>query len=127
MPLHDVGYRKWDGCRTSNLTRTLAIAGTGIRLASKTAWVKRMILFAWLPGIWWGVAFFAYERAVEIRGLANNNQNLPTEVLQSQRNQMRGIAERFRIPQANRLVDKLERGDTSGSRNIFWSWFNYSS
>ncbi len=64
MPLHDVGYRGWDGTlRTGNAAGV--IAGTGIRLAWKSRWLRRVVLFAWSPALMFAGGFFAFEQAIE--------------------------------------------------------------
>jgi ABC-2 type transport system permease protein len=70
MPLHDVGYRPWTGTtRTGGAAGV--IAGTGIRLAFKSRWLRRVLLFAWSPALVFAGGFFAFEQAVEesARGL----------------------------------------------------------
>ena len=58
MPIHDVGYRGWDGARTSPLSRWWIISKTGIRLAAKSRWVRRILFVSWLPVMYWGIGFF---------------------------------------------------------------------
>ncbi len=65
MPIHDVGYRSWDGDYGSAWLRWTVIAGAGIRLVWKSHWLRRMLIFAWLPAAVTGVGFFAYEQALE--------------------------------------------------------------
>jgi len=64
MPLHDVGYRAWDGVRVHG-NAAAVIAGTGLRLAWKSRWLRRVVIFAWSPALLFAVAFFAFEQAVE--------------------------------------------------------------
>lgn len=64
MPLHDVGYRPWKSEKTSYYTRWLVIASTGIRLALRSNWVSRLLLFCWLPALAVGVGFFVYEQSI---------------------------------------------------------------
>ena len=64
MPLHDVGYRGWDGT-LQNGTAAGVIAGTGIRLAWKSRWLRRVVLFAWSPALMFAGGFFAFEQAIE--------------------------------------------------------------
>ncbi|MBM3954359.1 MAG: hypothetical protein FJ309_07070 [Planctomycetes bacterium] len=64
MPLHDVGYRPWRG-RVATGSAAGVIALTGIKLAWKSRWLRRAVLFAWTPGIVFAFAFFAFEQAVE--------------------------------------------------------------
>jgi len=64
MPLHDVGYRGWLG-RLRPGGAAGVIATTGIRLAWKSRWLRRVILFAWSPAIVFAGGFFAFEQAVD--------------------------------------------------------------
>jgi hypothetical protein len=41
------------------------IAQTGVQLAWKSSWVRRMLFFAWMPTLAWAGFFFGYEQAVE--------------------------------------------------------------
>ena len=65
MPVHDLGYRAWPGRRISDLFRWWVIAHTGIRLAWRKAYLRRMLLFAWGPVVFGAIAFFAFEQTVE--------------------------------------------------------------
>ena len=64
MPLHDVGYRPWTGTPRPRGAAGV-IAGTGIRLAFKSRWLRRVLLFAWSPALVFAGGFFAFEQAVE--------------------------------------------------------------
>jgi hypothetical protein len=64
MPLHDVGYRGWHG-RPRPGGAAGVIATTGIRLAWKSRWLRRVILFAWSPALVFAGAFFAFEQAID--------------------------------------------------------------
>ena len=63
MPLHDLGYRNWQGRLSPLATRWWVIAETGIRLAARINWLRRLLLLAWLPAIYMGVLFFAFEQS----------------------------------------------------------------
>ena len=65
MPIHDLGYRGWEGQQTSFGERWIVVATTGIRLAWRSHWIRRMLLVGWLPALYVGGAFFMYERAAE--------------------------------------------------------------
>ena len=65
MPIHDVGYRAWEGTKTSPWFRWMIISKTGIRLAMKSAWVRRILFAAWLPLMYWSVGFFMIEKSLE--------------------------------------------------------------
>ena len=66
MPLHDVGYREWHGQRTSPMSRWSIISSSGIRLAAKSRWVRRILFVAWLPVMYWGIGFFFVEKALDL-------------------------------------------------------------
>lgn len=130
MPVHDVGYRNWEGERTNHFTRLSMIAFTGIRLAAKSPWVRRMIMFAWLPVVWWGVGFFAIEQATnESASIAAIVDRVPASDFQKQQLQRRvsheGVStlmRRLRIPQTERLVERLGDSDAEKARNLIWNW-----
>lgn len=63
MPIHDPGYRGWEGVTTSVGSRWLVVAETGIRRAWRSSWLKRLLLLAWLPGVSLGFLVFLYEQA----------------------------------------------------------------
>ncbi len=70
MPLHDVGYRPWQGQRRGTLAAILVIATTGIRLAWTSRWLRRAVFFAWSPALVFAGSFFAFEQAVDEGRLA---------------------------------------------------------
>ncbi|MCK4684796.1 MAG: hypothetical protein KAT44_07545, partial [Pirellulales bacterium] len=65
MPLHDVGYRGWAGRRRGNGQAVGVITSTGIRLAWTSRWLRRALLFAWSPALFFGLSFFAFEQAID--------------------------------------------------------------
>lgn len=62
MPIHDLGYRAWQGRRSPQALRWWVIAQTGIRLAWQGRWLRRLLFFAWIPTVYMGAGFFAYEQ-----------------------------------------------------------------
>lgn len=68
MPVHDLGYREWDGELTSDKTRWMVLTETGIRRVWQSSWVKRILFFAWLPLLVFGGVFWAYEQGVQGSG-----------------------------------------------------------
>jgi ABC-2 type transport system permease protein len=64
MPLHDVGYRPWRGVLRRGGDPQV-IAATGIRLAWKSRWLRRVLLFAWSPALMFAAVFFAFEQALD--------------------------------------------------------------
>jgi ABC-type transport system involved in multi-copper enzyme maturation permease subunit len=71
MPLHDVGYRPWQGERLGSSSAIGVIALTGIRLAWTSRWLRRMVFFAWSPALVFATSFFAFEQAIDEGRLAN--------------------------------------------------------
>jgi len=65
MPIHEVGYRCWNGELGSPFSRWTVIAGAGVRMMWRSHWLRRMLLLAWLPAASMGLAFFLYEQALK--------------------------------------------------------------
>ena len=65
MPLHDVGYRSWTGRRRGPGHAVGVIMTTGIRLAWTSRWLRRALLFAWSPALFFAASFFAFEQAID--------------------------------------------------------------
>lgn len=63
MPIHEAGYRAWDGRRVSEWTRWQTISSNGIRRASKSTWLKRLLLLGLLPLLFFAGAFFLFEQS----------------------------------------------------------------
>ncbi|MEM7559012.1 MAG: ABC transporter permease subunit [Planctomycetota bacterium] len=69
MPLHDVGYRGWEGEKTSDRNRWWIIATTGVQLAFRSTWLSRTLVLSWVPAIVVGVLFFIYEQSIVNPGM----------------------------------------------------------
>jgi ABC-type transport system involved in multi-copper enzyme maturation permease subunit len=41
----------------------MVVAAVAVRRAWQSRWVRRILLFAWLPAMWFGVGFFLWEQA----------------------------------------------------------------
>ncbi len=88
MPIHDLGYRKWNGQLTPEFSRWLVIASTGARRVWQSSWVRRILFFAWMPLLLFGTIFILYERAAHgdemwqqaIIGLARNFPEMQEEM-----------------------------------------------
>lgn len=63
MPLHDVGYRRWEGLKSSRLLRWWVVALVGIQLAFRSSWLSRTLIVSWVPAIAIGLGFFVYEQS----------------------------------------------------------------
>ncbi len=142
MPIHDVGYRNWSGPLTSALTRWWTISEAGIRTALKSRWIRRAILAAWLPVIYFGVLFFMFEKIMDpsisdfARQLGMPQAEQAIEVLEEEggeqfveqldnRMRQQGFEElplpEF-IPNKDALAAALETGDIRVIRNTTWNW-----
>ncbi len=145
MPIHDVGYRSWRGDLTSASTRWWQIGEVGCRLAARSAWVRRMVMFAWLPILYWGVGFFAVEqmlvrfdrsdsgaiisqateRAGRRAGLSDEEMQQSDEIVQGAVNevQLRTMRRQLEfLPNSDVLVDSLRTGDKTEFRRTTWAW-----
>lgn len=67
MPIHNLGYREWNGELESSSTRWTVVAEIGVRRAWQSMWLRRMLLFAWLPAIFMGFMIFLFEQAEQNR------------------------------------------------------------
>ncbi len=65
MPIHDLGYRGWEGASTPRWLRPCAIGRIGVRLSWKQPWLRRLCFVAWMPSLYFGLFFFAYEKLAE--------------------------------------------------------------
>jgi hypothetical protein len=108
MPIHDLGYRGWNGKRTSDLGRWRIIAGSVISASLKSLWVKRILFIAWLPTLVWGVFFFLFEQRMQD---ALDLDRLPT-VLEP---------EKALLSVPPELVRTLGE-DPGGARSEYWSY-----
>lgn len=126
--------------------RWWTIGETGCQLVYRSAWVRRLVLFAWLPILYWGISFFFIEQfvteATHPRGAgATAAMESPPGGLD-----LRGQAQRFReqaqreaaqeglshlvqqnrafsnLPNVEALVEALNARDRSQARHIIWSW-----
>ena len=65
MPINNVGYRSWDGAKRGAFSRCLTIASTGVEIAFKSRWLRRILLLSWLPVIYVGSGFFFFEKYMD--------------------------------------------------------------
>ncbi len=64
MPIHSLGYRNWKGPLSSENSRWTVIAGIGIRRAWQSAWLRRIVFFAWVPGVIMAMLIYLFEQAI---------------------------------------------------------------
>jgi ABC-type transport system involved in multi-copper enzyme maturation permease subunit len=103
LPLHDLGYRRWSGELNPQVLRWWVIAQTGVRLAWRSRWLRRLLVLAWLPAALCGAAFFALEKS-----LTN-----PGDVA----NVLRIVSKNY--PQAGLVADEIKK-DPSVARVTLW-------
>jgi len=63
MPIHSLGYREWSGPLSSANSRWTVIAGIGIRRAWQSMWLRRIVFFAWVPGVLMAMLIYLFEQA----------------------------------------------------------------
>jgi len=75
MAMHDLGYRNWDEDAPYRKFSWLSISRYGVRLAWKSQWLKRIVIFAFMPFFGLLVAVFFYEQASNWPGLEDQLYN----------------------------------------------------
>ena len=65
MPIHNLGYREWDGRLESPSSRWTVVSGIGIRRSWQSMWLRRMVFVAWIPALMYGCLIFFYEQSLE--------------------------------------------------------------
>lgn len=68
MPVHDLGYREWQGTRTQRVLRPFFVARSGISLVWRRRWIRMMLMLAWLPIIVPAAGIFSFEYAASEPG-----------------------------------------------------------
>lgn len=63
MPIHNLGYREWSGSLSSADSRWTVIAWIGIRRAWQSMWLRRIVFFAWVPGVLMAMLIYLFEQA----------------------------------------------------------------
>lgn len=106
--VNNLGYRAWTDQLVPAWTRWLVIASVGTRRAWQSRWLRRMLLLAWLPAIWFGVGFFLWEQAAahpEMRQMVNPFLGaLPA------------------TPEFDAVRTGLQTGKLEDSRHTVWAW-----
>ncbi len=65
MPIYELGYRHWEGPLRGPAARCGAIAWSGIRLAFRSKLLRRLLVVAWSPLLYYGFLFFAVGYATD--------------------------------------------------------------
>ncbi|MDA8744785.1 ABC transporter permease subunit [Rubripirellula amarantea] len=61
MPVHDLGYRGWQGDRMARWMRPWVVARSSISLVWRRRWLRTMLMLAWLPVVFPAMGIFAFE------------------------------------------------------------------
>ena len=64
MPIHDVGYRPWQGVKSPRIHGWWIMLLTNIMILRRNGWVRRAMAAAWLPTIYLGAGFYTLETAL---------------------------------------------------------------
>jgi ABC-2 type transport system permease protein len=113
MPIHDLGYRAWPGKFSSDFFRFWVIASSGIRVVGRNAWLRRVLLAAWIPTFALAAIIFGYERLLENRDLAMSTSEVRNSVLGELGNSFQD---------GDVAVEALMMEDLSEGRHLMWSW-----
>ena len=116
MPIHNLGYREWSGELQSTSTRWLVVAGIGIRRAWQSAWLRRMMFFAWVPGVVMGFMIFVYEQSAKQGGEVQDIMSAGAMALVT----YESPETIFKRIQQERLLTG-SRPSMGEERHIFWS------
>ncbi|TWU24483.1 ABC transporter permease [Bythopirellula polymerisocia] len=111
MAIHDVGYRAWEGTLASPWTRWTVITKAGVHRAWQSTWLKRMMLFAWLPAIWFAVGFFLWEQSLLNQDIQGGMEMFLDDELSKL--DLKGFSAGFQIE------------DERVARHSVWSWLLY--
>ena len=136
MPLHKAGYRKWEGQRVPIWLRWQIITFTGMRVALKSRWVRRIMFVCWLPVMYWGVGVFVLEQYMarpELQESLSTTaeqvtilQEVDSEILDDATSNRLNWIEDLQddaefLPDIDELAKAVIDPDTN-TRNVVWSW-----
>ena len=116
MPIHNLGYREWHGDLQATSSRWLVVAEIGIRSAWQSAWLRRMMFFAWVPGLVMGFMIFIYEQSAKQGGDTQDMMSAVAMALVT--HESPDII--FRRIQQERLLTG-SRPSVGAERHLFWS------
>ena len=133
MPVHKVGYRKWDGEKTPQWNRWWIITESGFKIAFKSAWVRRILLVCWLPVLYWGLGLFVIEQALDRNAFSTAGSELVSEdaaeIIGDQARQQitQRMVEDFTddlemLPEVDKLAAVMTSNDEAEIRHTIWSW-----
>jgi ABC-type transport system involved in multi-copper enzyme maturation permease subunit len=106
--VNHLGYRGWSGRRSPGWLRWTVISAVGVRRAWPNKWLKRMLLLAWLPALWFGIGFFLWEQAA----LYPDWRDTLTPFLQGMPH----------TPEFANIRQSLQTGNMADGRHTVWAW-----
>jgi len=106
--VHQLGYRSWSGVLAPAWTRWSVISDVGVRRSWQNLWLKRLLTFAWVPALWFGIGFFLWEQAAQY----SEWQQLVTPMLRSLPP----------TPVFDEVRHSFETGNLADSRHTVWAW-----
>ena len=108
MTVHDLGYRGWSGQLAPTFMRPLVIANTGVRRSWQSRWLRRILFFAWLPTLWYGLGFFIWEQSL-----------LNPQWSDALRPFLSGVPETSPLGE---LLQEANATDSTAARHGVWAW-----
>jgi len=121
MPLYNLGYRPWRGKLDPGRERWWVIAQTGIRLAWRSMWLRRMLLLAWGPAVFIGLGFFTFERAIKEQSFATGQVRLQDGMTLALTRLFSGLPNSEVVSDAFTAALASD-GDLSPARHTTWAW-----
>jgi hypothetical protein len=106
--VNHLGYRAWSGRLSPGWTRWMVISAVGVRRSWQNRWLKRMLLLAWLPAMWFGAGFFIWEQAA-----------LYPEWRQTLTPFLQGMPQ---TSEFDRIRESIHIGDLAQGRHAVWAW-----
>ena len=116
MPIHNLGYREWQGELDASSTRWMVVAEVGIRRAWQSAWLRRMMFFAWVPAVAMGFLIFIYEQSAKQGGELQDFVSAGAMAMATAEDP----EQIFRRIQTERLLTGM-RPSAGEERHILWS------
>lgn len=113
MPIHDLGYRAWNGKQSSDRLRFWVLAATGIRVVGRNTWLRRVLLAAWLPTFALAAIIFGYERMLENREFALST----SEIRETMLGELGG-----ELQDGDVVIEALTKKELQDGRHLMWSW-----
>lgn len=120
MPIYNLGYRPWQGKLKEGRERWWVIAETGIRLAWRSMWLRRMLLLAWGPAILIGLGFFSFERYIKEQGLGGGGLR-PNPFMLAMQTVLEWMPNSAVVKDAFHRA-AVEEGELSPARHVAWAW-----